>query len=432
MQLATLGEKNRPPEAPARRSEAPSDVVSVKAMDQRSGTRKKSLARPSAGGSSLFRYALPAATVAVSGVAAAALAVTGSGVTVTAPWLLVLGAVAAWLWNRPRSAGTERREAELFGQYTLHEKIGEGGMGIVFRATHARLARPAAVKLLASEHASAENLARFEREAELTSRLTHPNTVAVYDFGRTASGVPFYAMEYLDGLDLETLVDRHGPQDPRRVAHLLAQLAGALAEAHGLGFIHRDVKPANVMLCERGGVRDVVKVLDFGLTKELAAPASSEDRGRVVGTPLYLSPEAIVAPERLDARSDLYALGAVGYFLLTGAPPFVGETVATVCAQHLHAQPLPLSQRGIPAVPRELEALILGCLAKSPHDRPESAAALQTALLALASTWTERDARRWWSEHEAATPSESSLALASSTQTESREYAPTLLEALVS
>jgi len=340
-----------------------------------------------------------------------------------------LGAAAAWLWNKVRPAANDQPEGELFGPYVLHEQIGAGGMGVVFRATHTRLGRQAAVKLLAADHDSPENLARFEREAELTSRLSHPNTIAVYDFGRTASGAPFYAMEYLDGLDLETLVDRYGPQEPRRVAHLLAQLAGALAEAHGLGFIHRDVKPANVMLCERGGVQDFVKVLDFGLTKELAAQDATEDSGRVVGTPLYLSPEAIAAPGLLDARSDLYALGAVGYFLLTGRPPFVGASVAEVCGHHLHSAPEPLSRRGAP-VPPELERLILSCLAKSPEDRPASAAALQLALLGLASTWTERDARRWWSEHEGPTSCPASLELEAAESTDCRSHAPTLLEAL--
>jgi serine/threonine-protein kinase len=260
------------------------------------------------------------------------------------------------------------------------------------------------VKLLAAGHDRPESLERFEREAELTSRLSHPNTVAVYDFGRTSSGTPFYAMEYLDGLDLETLVERHGPQDPRRVAHLLAQLAGALAEAHGLGLVHRDVKPANVMLCERGGTRDVVKVLDFGLTKELGGPERGDsDGGRVVGTPLYLAPEAILTPERVDARSDLYAVGAIGYFLLAGAPPFTGRTVAEVCAHHLHTTPRPLPRDS--RVPPALEALLLRCLAKSPEDRPESAATLRAELLELASTWTEQEASAWWAEHDGDLPS---------------------------
>ena len=308
----------------------------------------------------------------------------------------------ALVWTAERLRGVVRpqpREGRL-GQYTVHEKIGEGGMGVVFRATHARSLRPAAIKLLAPGKGSREHVERFEREAELTSRLSHPNTVTVYELGHTASGAPFYAMEYLDGLDLEELVDRHGPQDPRRVASLLAQLAGALAEAHELGLVHRDVKPANVMLCERGGVHDVVKVLDFGLTKELGSSrldASGDDR--LVGTPLYLAPESILMPERVDARSDLYAVGALGYFLLTGAPPFVGQSVAEVCAHHLHSVPLPPSSQGVRAIPPELETLILRCLAKSPDDRPESAAALRTALLELGSRWTERDAGDWWARH---------------------------------
>jgi serine/threonine-protein kinase len=309
----------------------------------------------------------------------------------------------------------------------LHEKIGEGGMGVVFRATHALLHRPAAVKLLAAGHDNPESLERFEREAELTSRLSHPNTVSVYDFGRTESGTPFYAMEYLDGLDLETLVERHGPQDPRRVAHLLAQLAGALAEAHGIGLIHRDVKPANVMLCERGGAHDVVKVLDFGLTKELGATGlDASDGGRVVGTPLYLPPEAVVAPERVDARSDLYAVGAVGYFLLTGAPPFAGGTIAEVCAHHLHTEPLAPSRRGF-RVPRALEALILRCLAKSPEDRPESADALRAELLELGATWTDADAQSFWAEHHGVASSPAPHVLHAN---RGAEQAPTLLQAL--
>ncbi len=344
-------------------------------MDQRGGTRgKRTLAARGSDTTSLARFA--------SRLSAFVVAVVRT--------FLGLGA---------------RGAEERFGQYTLHEKIGEGGMGVVFRATHALLHRPAAVKLLAAGHDRPESLERFEREAELTSRLSHPNTVAVYDFGRTSSGTPFYAMEYLDGLDLETLVDRHGPQDPRRVAHLLAQLAAALAEAHGLGLVHRDVKPANVMLCERGGTRDVVKVLDFGLSKDLGGPELDDlDGGRVVGTPLYLAPEAILTPERVDARSDLYAVGALGYFLLAGAPPFLGRTVAEVCAHQLHTPPPSQARRGS-RVPPALEALILRCLAKSPEDRPESAAALRAKLVELGSTWTEREASAWWSEHHGDVPS---------------------------
>jgi serine/threonine-protein kinase len=238
---------------------------------------------------------------------------------------------------------------------------------------------------------------RFEREVQLTSLLTHPNTISVYDFGRTADGSFYYAMEYVDGLDLETLVEHHGPQDPARVAHLLVQLAGALQEAHEIGLIHRDVKPANVMVCQRGGALDVVKVLDFGLIKEIGEmdPTRSEAH-RIVGTPLYLAPEMLTAPEDINARSDLYAVGAVGYFLLTGVPPFVGESLVEVCAHHLHSAPVPPSERVETPIPREFEALILACLAKSPEARPASAAALQAALRELSAEWTQERAARCW------------------------------------
>lgn len=272
-------------------------------------------------------------------------------------------------------------------------------MGVVYKASHALLGRPAAIKLLPPERAGAEDVKRFEREVKVTSRLTHPNTIAIYDFGRTREGSFYYAMEYVDGLDLQTLVERDGPQDPARVAHLLAQLAGALVEAHAAGLVHRDIKPANAMVCERGGALDVLKVLDFGLVKTSASGSDvTESAARhVVGTPLYLSPEAVVAPESVDARSDLYALGAVGYFLLTGEPPFSGRNVVEVCAQHLSSAPVPPSARRA-GIPRELDQLILDCLAKAPDARPANAAALRASLLGLAAKWTEERAARWWAE----------------------------------
>jgi serine/threonine protein kinase len=305
----------------------------------------------------------------------------------TAAWLLgatvlALGATAARL-----RFGAER--SRRFGPYTLDEKIGEGGMGVVFRAHHELLLRPTAVKLLAAERAREEDLRRFEREVQLTSMLTHPNTISIYDFGRTPEGTFYYAMEYVDGCDLQTLVEREGPQDPARVAHLLAQLSSALSEAHAAGLVHRDVKPANVMLCDRGGARDVVKVLDFGLTKQIGGrDVTKTDEQRIVGTPLYLSPEAVAAPERVDARSDLYALGAVGYFLLTGVAPFAGDNVIDVCFQHLHSAPIPPSKRLGAPVPPALEALILACLEKSKERRPSSAAVVEARLAPLAAEWT--------------------------------------------
>jgi serine/threonine-protein kinase len=189
------------------------------------------------------------------------------------------------------------------------------------------------------------------------------------------------------------------------VAHILSQLAGALSEAHAAGLIHRDVKPANVMLCERGGMLDVVKVLDFGLSQSLDGQGVGHgDHQRLVGTPLYLSPEALTSPESLDARSDLYALGAVGYFLLTGVPPFCGANVLEVCEQHLHDAPTSPSERVATPIPRELEALVMRCLSKSPDQRPASAASLQAALGPLAAGWSQARAERWWSARKAASP----------------------------
>ena len=296
----------------------------------------------------------------------------------------------------------EVESAKRLGQYVLGELIGEGGMGAVYHARHAMLRRPTAVKLLSAERAGPESIARFEREVQLTARLTHPNTVAIYDYGRTPQGVFYYAMEYLDGLTLEALVQRHGPQAPGRVIHILLQATGALAEAHGTGLIHRDVKPANIVFCERGGVPDSVKLLDFGLVKNLAPNASPEltQTNAITGTPLYLAPESILDPASIDHRVDLYALGAVGYFLLTGEPPFVGKSVLEICGHHLHTPPQPPSERLGKPIPADLEALILRCLGKKPDERPPDAQALQDALLECArnSPWDIAEARRFWQE----------------------------------
>jgi hypothetical protein len=298
------------------------------------------------------------------------------------------------------------REAVRLGQYTLVEKIGEGGMGIVFKARHAMLRRPTAIKLLPAERAGEHNLSRFEREVQLTSSLTHPNTVAIYDYGRTSEGVLYYAMEYLDGIDLEGLVELDGPQPPGRVVHLLRQIAGALEEAHAVGLIHRDVKPANVILVSRHGSPDLVKVVDFGLVKSLDADASTTATGvnQIIGTPLYMSPESIARPGEIDARSDLYALGALGYYLVTGRPPFTGATAMEVCGHHLHTPPVPPHERlGTPG-PTRLETVILRCLEKSPSARPESAVAVARLLDECrdAAPWTADDARGWWTSHETA------------------------------
>jgi serine/threonine protein kinase len=289
------------------------------------------------------------------------------------------------------------------GQYTLEEKIGEGGMGVVYRARHALLRRPTAIKLLAPERAGTDNIHRFEREVQLTAGLSHPSTVAVFDYGRTAEGVFYYAMEFLDGTNLEQLVRTDGPQAPARVVHILQQVAGALAEAHDVGLVHRDVKPANIILCERGGMPDVAKVVDFGLVKRFEVNADEATIAvtaahTVMGTPLYMAPEAITGDSQVDARSDLYALGAVGYFLLTGTPVFRAKTTVEVCAHHLHTDPEPPSLRGGQVLPPALEHVILQCLAKAPHDRPRDARSLLRALEPCAhdSPWSHDEAERWW------------------------------------
>jgi eukaryotic-like serine/threonine-protein kinase len=298
----------------------------------------------------------------------------------------------------------EVREARRLGQYVLERKLGEGGMGVVYRARHGMMRRPSAIKLLPADRTGAVDLQRFEREVQLTARLTHPNTITIFDYGRTHDGVFYYAMELLDGATLERIVAVGGPQAPGRVVRILTMVCGALTEAHGIGLIHRDIKPANIMLCTQGGERDVVKLLDFGLVKEFEM-----DRGRdveltaataIVGTPRYLAPEAIRAPDAVDARSDIYALGAVAYYLLAGRDVFDGSTMVEICAQHLHQQPEPLSAHGV-AIPPALEAVVLACLEKAPDRRPQSAAELQRRLEACAiAPWTSASAQTWWVEHQ--------------------------------
>jgi hypothetical protein len=291
------------------------------------------------------------------------------------------------------------REAWQLGQYTLLEKIGEGGMGAVYRASHAMLRRPTAVKLLPPERAGAERLHRFEREVQLTSQLTHPNTVAIFDYGRTPDGVFYYAMEYLEGLNLEDLVRIDGPQPAGRVVHILRQVAASLTEAHGIGLIHRDIKPANVILvAERGGAADVAKVVDFGLVKELEEVASLTLESRLAGTPHYLSPEAISSPDDLGPESDLYSLGCVGYYLLTGQRVFEGRTVVEVCGHHLHSQPVPPAEHLGRDVPETLSALLMACLEKGPERRPRSARVLVDMLEAChdVEPWTEAMGQAWW------------------------------------
>jgi serine/threonine-protein kinase len=293
-----------------------------------------------------------------------------------------------------------RREAGLastVGQYVLEHQIGQGGMGVVYRARHALLRRDTAVKLLAESTADRDAVARFEREVTYTARLSHPNTVAIFDYGRTLDGVFYYAMEYVDGIDLQQLLNRYGPQPPGRVAHLLFQVLASLAEAHAMGLVHRDVKPANIMLTDRCAGPDTVKVLDFGLVRHLVVDDPGET---LAGTPLYLAPEIIADPCSQDAAADLYAVAAVGYLLLAGSPPFRGPSLREVLTQHCNAPVEPPSQRSNRPVPAALEQLVLQGLSKKPSERP-SAIAFREALRACAAGWTEGDARRWWQTYRA-------------------------------
>jgi serine/threonine-protein kinase len=293
------------------------------------------------------------------------------------------------------------REAMQLGQYVLEHKLGEGGMGIVFKAHHAMLRRPTALKVLPPEKAGAENLARFEKEVQLTATLTHPNVIAVYDYGKTADGALYYAMEYVDGMSLQTLVDTGGPLPAGRVVHLLRQVCGALYEAHCAGLVHRDVKPANILVSLRGQIADFVKVVDFGLVKQLGGFASTPDRP--AGTPLYMAPEAVISPPEVGVAADLYAVGAVGYFLLTGTPVFQGSSTQELCMQHLRALPEAPGLRLGQPVPADLEAVILQCLEKDPALRPNDAHQLAEMLAACTdvAAWGEGAARRWWDSQNA-------------------------------
>ncbi len=300
---------------------------------------------------------------------------------------------------------TEAARVRRLGQYTLEHKIGAGGMGVVYRASHALLRRPTAIKLLPPDRAGQASLVRFEREVQMTAQLSHPNTVAVYDYGRTPDGVFYYAMEYLDGINLEELVRKYGAQPAGRVVAILDQVCGALAEAHELGLVHRDIKPANIILTERGGEPDVAKVLDFGLVKPVASdvPGVTVSGASVLaGTPLYMSPEAMMTPDSGDPRSDLYALGAVAYYLLTGQPVFEADSVVEIVGHHLHTEPVALSQRTRQPIPSDLEAVVLQCLRKTPDQRPQTARELRDALRrCVVPEWTTADATSWWREFRA-------------------------------
>jgi hypothetical protein len=304
--------------------------------------------------------------------------------------------------------------ARELGSYRLVELIGRGGMGEVWRATHRMLARPAAIKLIKPEilgnqgkDGGAAVVQRFRREAEAASFLQSPHTIRLYDFGETRAGTFYFVMELLDGLDLETLVAQHGPLPPERVIHVLRQMCHSLAEAHDRGMIHRDVKPANIFLCRLGREYDFVKVLDFGLVKfdqdESIMDTIKAAAEVTTGTPAYMAPE-MANGEAVDRRADLYALGCVAYWLLTGHLVFEAESALRMLIQHIQAQPVPPSQRSDQVVPPTLERLIMRCLEKDPARRPSSADEIVAELdgAEVESAWDQQRAREWWERHVAA------------------------------
>lgn len=285
------------------------------------------------------------------------------------------------------------------GQYTLEDKIGEGGMGQVYRARHALLRRPTAVKLISAANVSAEALARFEHEVQLTSQLTHPNTIEIYDYGHTRDGIFYYVMEYLPGIDLGRLIELEGAVPARRAAHIICQVCASLAEAHGRGFVHRDIKPMNIILTERGGQLDFVKLLDFGLVKELGTATGHTVADAIPGTPPYIAPERLSDPHNIDSRSDLYSVGAVAFNLLTGQPLFAGNSAMDIAYQTV-ANPAPRASEFV-VVPAELDQLVSDCLERDPAARPATAQVIIERLQAIAGPhpWTQAEARTWWDRH---------------------------------
>ena len=305
------------------------------------------------------------------------------------------------LYNSLRVAYKMREvlaRAKMLGQYAIEARLGAGGMGEVYRARHAMLRRPTAIKLLRPSSAgdfSAQD--RFRSEVQLTSQLTHPNTIDIYDYGRTPEGIFYYAMELLEGVDLNTLVQVTGPLSAARTVHILLQVCGSLEEAHAKGLLHRDIKPSNIMLTERGGVFDRVKVLDFGLVRRVG---DSMKASSVEGTPMYLAPEVIADAEASSPRSDLYALGGVAYFLITGTSVFEIDDVTELLQAHVETHVQRPSERLGSALPAGLDEIILSCLAKDPQDRPESATHLAALLEECpAGTWSASDARAWWMDY---------------------------------
>lgn len=321
-------------------------------------------------------------------------------------WLGIAVAMAIYGSHKITVLRQEAFTARKLGQYDLKQRLGQGGMGEVYLAEHALLKRPCAIKVIRPDQAdNPATLQRFLREVQATAGLTHPNTVQIFDYGQADDGTVFYAMEYLPGMNLQGLVERYGPLDPRRAVHVLRQLCDALAEAHAVGLIHRDIKPSNVILCSRGGLYDVAKLLDFGLVRlqstDRAQPSFTQG-GLIFGTPEYMSPEQASGKQELNALSDIYSLGGLTWFLLTGKPPFVREGVIQTLAAHI-SEPILSIRNDHPELPEDLDAIVQTCLAKVPNQRFPSVTSLDEALSKCrsANAWTQAEAAAWWKASDA-------------------------------
>jgi eukaryotic-like serine/threonine-protein kinase len=297
--------------------------------------------------------------------------------------------------------------ARRLGQYVLRKKLGSGGMGEVYLGEHTLLRRACAIKVIRPDQAGdPTNLGRFEREVRAMATLTHWNTVEVYDYGRADDGTFYYVMEYLPGMSLQELVEKHGPVPPARTIHFLRQVCAGLKEAHSIGLIHRDIKPSNVLVCERGGMHDVIKLLDFGLVKNIgpmAAPTNETVQGSILGSPPYMSPEQAMSKPTVDVRTDIYSLGGLAYYLLTGQAPFVRDSAMEHLVAHLHEPVVPPRQLR-PEIPEDLDEIIIRCLQKKPEDRYPDIMSVDRALAAseAAGAWDADQADQWWREQEKA------------------------------
>jgi len=321
----------------------------------------------------------------------------------TVMFMTLAAASAIWGANTMGTLRKEAFEAKQLGQYRLKHEIGKGGMGEVYLAEHELLKRPCALKLIRADKAGdGRALARFEREVKATAKLSHWNTIEIYDYGRADDGTFYYVMEYLPGLNLNQLIELFGPLPPGRVIHLLTQTCDALAEAHGSGLVHRDIKPANIFAANRGGIYDVAKLLDFGLAKPLSnfTETSITVEGTITGSPLFMSPEQVNGDVQPDARSDIYSLGVVAYYVLTGVPPFDHASPMKVMLAHTREEPAPLTEHD-ERIPADLEQVVLRCLEKDPDDRFQDAESLRQALAECkdAGTWTREMAAEWWECH---------------------------------